>query len=470
MSTIKRNRCGGRIVFLLALLAALPAASPRAELYGQNAVTAPPSASEAFTLSMAVETGLRSNPLLRAAASGREIADSRMKAARAGRRPQIQAAENISNGNNPVFVFGSLLEQSQFGSSNFNLNSLNSPDPLTNFRSSVTLKQSIFDQGQTATRVASGQLELQQVEAQTDQVAQQVRFETLRAFYGLLLAQARKALSDEDVRFAGDVVRRSRDRVDAGTAVRSEFLNAEVQLAEARQEQIESKAGIAIAEAELSTAMGLPLNANMSIAGQFSEKSFDPVDQEQMIRLALEHRPDLIRAGLAVQSGELEAKGARNQYQPRVDVFANVGASHNTTFGGSSDYVAGVNVTLDLFSASRAANIDETRAAADLASSQRDNLSNQIRLDVVRACQQFGSARERLSVTEHAIAQAEETLRIMDDRYQEGLTTTTEVLRTETALTRARFSALKARHDYDVGFARILLATGRLTDIQLFIH
>src|SRR5262249_18499543 len=143
------------------------------------------------------ELALRTNPLTRATASGREIAAARVEEARASRLPQVQIGETFTGGNNPVYVFGSLLEQGRFTQQNFSLPSLNNPDPLANFRFGVTVRAPLFDQWQSATLVKRAQLAERQAGAETDQVEQQIRFETLRAFYGLLLVQAKKEVADE---------------------------------------------------------------------------------------------------------------------------------------------------------------------------------------------------------------------------------------------------------------------------------
>lgn len=426
-------------------------------------------AGEALTLPLAVELALRTNPLTRATVSGRELADARIAEARAGRLPQVQLSESFTNGNNPVFVFGSLLEQSRFTQQNFNLPLLNNPDPLTNFRFGVTVKAPLFDQWQSATRIKRAQLGRQQADEQTSLVEQQVRFETLRAFYGLLLAQAKKEVSDEAVKLAEADVKSSRDRVEAGTAVVSDLLAAEVQLAEALQQAIQTDGDIITAQAAFNTALGLSVNTPQRIQGDLIEKKFDLAEQEELIRLALEHRPDLKRAGLAANSSDVLVTGARNEYLPRVDMFANFGASRNNFVNGSSDYTVGASVTFNLFDAGRNARIAQARAAANLAASEQQHLANQIRLEVVRAQQQFVSARERLKVAERIISQASEALRITQDRYQAGLTTITEVLRAETTLTRARLIVLSARYDFYVGYASVMLSTGRLTDVQPFV-
>ncbi|MCG3159124.1 MAG: hypothetical protein JMDDDDMK_00100 [Acidobacteria bacterium] len=460
------------IAFALGMVAA-----PNQSLivYGQDATggstqaTRQASAPEALTLPLAVEIALRTNPLMRATAAGREIADAQAQEAKAGRFPLAQLSETWTNGNNPVFVFGSLLEQGRFTQQNFDLLSLNNPGPLNNFRFGVTIKAPLFDGRQTAMRVAVAKLNQKQADAQTDQMAQRIRFETLKAYYGVLLAQMKKEVADEAVKLAEADVRRSGDRVEIGTTVSSDLLSAEAQLAEFHQQQIQAAGEVVIARAALNIALGLPVDAPQNVSGRLVAKTFNVASQDELMRTALEHRPDYSRAALARDSRREQWNGARNEFLPRVDVFANAGVSRNNWASGSGDYLIGASVTFNLFDAGRSARIAETRAAAELAASEHEHLANQIRLEVVRAYQEYVSARERQAVAERVISHATEALRIVQDRYHEGLTTITEVLRAETALARARLNLLAARYEHYVGYANVLLASGRLTDVEPFV-
>jgi outer membrane protein TolC len=464
-----------RKAVLLAFVAAVVVTHGRSlVVYGQETAGGSARASqqantpEALTLPLAVEIALRTNPLMRATASGREIADAQAQEAKAGRFPLVQLSETWINGNNPVFVFGSLLEQGRFTQRNFNLPALNSPDPLNNFRFGVTIKAPLFDGRQTSTRIAVARLNQKQADTQTDQMAQRVRFETLKAYYGVLLAQMRKEVADEAVRLAEADVKRSADRVEIGATVSSDLLSAEAQLAEFHQQQIQAAGDVVIALAALNTAIGLPVDAPQKVSGRLVAKTFDVDGQEELMRTALDRRPDYARASLAGESRREQLKGARSEFLPRIDVFANAGASRNSWIDGGGDYLIGASVTFNMFDAGRKARIAQARAAAELAANEREHLANQIRLEVVRAYQEYVSARERLIVAERVISHAAEALRIVQDRYHEGLTTITEVLRAETALAHARLNLLAARYDNYVGYANVLLATGRLTDVEPF--
>ena len=423
---------------------------------------------EQLTLTQAVEIALRTNPSMKVTAAGRQLADAQLQEARTGRWPSLQAAETFTSSNNPVFVFGTLLEQGRFGPENFAIDSLNHPNAVHNFRSALTLRLPLFDQRQTETRTAQARIAQQEADQQTEMAAQQLRFAVIRAFYGLLLAQARLEVSDEAVKTAEADVKRARDIFESGLVVQSDLLAAEVQLSEFRQQQIQAKGDLVTAMAALNTAMGLPVDSPRQLLGQLVERTFPTQTVETLSEQALQDRPDYQRAVLAARASEVRSRGARGEWLPRVDAFVTAGASGRYVAGGSGDYAAGASVTFNVFDAGRKARIDQSRAAESIANAKQEQLANQIRFEVMRAYQQYVSARERMAVVAQITAQATETLRMVQDRYHAGLTTITELLRAQTALVRARSDVLAARYDQYVGYANVLLAAGRLKDVGAF--
>jgi outer membrane protein len=424
---------------------------------------------EPLTLSSAVEKALKNNPLIRITLSGREIADAQLREARAGWFPLLQFSETFTRGNNPVFVFGSLLEQARFGPQNFQISALNNPDPLSNFRTAINLRQALFDQLQTYTRITQARLGQQQADLQKAMVEQQVRFEVIRTYYGILVAHAKKEVAEGAIKMAESDVKRTRDRFENGLVVQSDLLAAEVQLGEFRQQQIDAEGDVAIAYAALNTVLGLPVDTSQKVAGELGDKRFETTPKEELIRLALLHRPDYARSEYNVQLNKEGVIGAKREYLPRLDLFGNYGMSGKDLSSGSSDYTIAASLTFNIFDASRSARISKARAAESMATAEQQHLANQICLEVVRAYQQHASARERLVVAGQVIDQATETHRIVQNRYREGLTTITEVLRAETALVRSRLNLVAARYDHYVSYAHVLLSAGRLTDVAPFL-
>jgi outer membrane protein TolC len=424
--------------------------------------------SQGLTLPLAVDIALRTNPLIRATASGGEMADAQLGEARASRLPLVQFSETFARSNNPVFVFGSLLEQGRFGPQNFDPRFLNNPDPLSNFRTSLAFRLPVLDQKQAGTRISQARIAQQQADKQRELAQQLLRLEVLRVYYGVLLALARKQLADEAVTMAEADSKRIRDMYDTGLVVKSDLLATEVQAAEFRQQQIQGEGDLVTAYAALNTAMGLPVDTPQRVTGELVKRTFAVETQQELLRLALHHRPDYARAGLSLEASEERTRGARGELLPRFELFGTFGVSGRGWSSGSSDYTLGASITINIFDAGRTARIEQARAAEAMAAAEQDSLASQIRLEVVRAYQQFVSARAREELATRSVEQASETLRIVQARYREGITTITEVLRAETTFVRAQMNALAARYDHYIGYAQVLLATGRLTDVKAF--
>ncbi|HEU4522352.1 MAG TPA: TolC family protein, partial [Thermoanaerobaculia bacterium] len=98
------------------------------------AVAASPAAAQSVTLREAVDEALARNPAIAAADARQRSARAGEAEARAARYPRLDLTEAATRGNNPVFVFGTLLEQGAFAPRHFDASFLNAPDALTNYR------------------------------------------------------------------------------------------------------------------------------------------------------------------------------------------------------------------------------------------------------------------------------------------------------------------------------------------------
>lgn len=419
-------------------------------------------------LETAVKMAFENDPRSRKADVGIRIADSRISEARSARKPVVRFGQSFTASNNPVFVFGSLLEQGRFTTENFALNSLNDPSTLANFRTAVDVRFPLLDQGKAKTDVTRAEIARKQADLAAEVVRQRLRFDVIRSFYGSVLALELIGVSDEAVRSATENRRKTRDMVDVGMVMESDSLAAEVELANTEQQRLEADANLVNTLSALNILIGNKPDLQSAISASLQERYFPVSEQDQLIAMALRERPDLLQAQLEIDSGREQARGVKNERKPRVDAVGNFGYSSPYLVNGSSDYAVGVSLTYTLFDAGRKHREDQATESVTLAELDKENLENQIRLEVIRSLQNHKTAGSKIKVSIKSIAQAEEALRIIQDRYKFGLTTFNEVLRGETALVRAKHNLLAARYDYIVSYASLLLATGRLTDVSAF--
>ncbi|MBS1795423.1 MAG: TolC family protein [Acidobacteria bacterium] len=419
-------------------------------------------------LTEATEKALENNPQTRLAETGVKLAEQRIAEVKTARKPFVQFSQTIARSNNPVFVFGSLLEQGRFGASNFAIDKLNHPSGLFNFRSLVSAQKTLYDGGQTRIRTTQAENAKKQADWDVETARQQMRFNVVQTFYGTLLAQEMLKVSDQAVKSAEANCKKTKDMVEVGMTTDADYLAADVELANVLQQKLEVESGLVTTRAALNIALGDRPDFVYDLKGDLTEKFFPVESTDELLRIALETRPEMKRAALAVENSRAQTKAVDNQRLPQVSAFGNFGYSAPYIANGSTDYTVGVSLSYTLFDAGRKSRLEQAATAETMAGLEKDTLADRIRLEVVRAAQSYKTSQARIQVSIKSIAQSEEALRIIQDRYKFGLTTFNEVLRAETAVVRAKHDLLSARYQYYISYAAVLLATGRLTDVRAF--
>ncbi len=421
-----------------------------------------------LTLDQAVRQALQSNPLIRATAAGKDAAAAGVGEAKSGRLPVLAFSETYTNSNNPVYVFGSLLEQGRFTEDNFALDSLNNPPSISNFRTAFNLRLPVFNRFQISAGIEEARLREEQVDTDISWTEQQIRFQVIQAFYGILVAVERRKVAEDAVKTAESEVASIRDRFDQGMVVQSDLLAMEVQLAEFRQQLVQAGGEEQTARAALNTVVARPVSSYIDISGSLEERDFDVSSQQELIKQALQQRPDYQKMELEVDRLGQSLRKSKGQWWPDLNVFAQLGHSSQNLRNGSGDFAVGARLTFKILDFARDDKIQQAVAASQGAKAQEELKANQISFEVVEAFQAFRSSSERLRVATASVDQAAEALRIIEDRHSVGLTTITEVLRAQNAVLRARLLRLGAQYDSYVGYAKLLLASGSLVSVTQF--
>ena len=216
----------------------------------------------------AVKTALEKHPALRAAEYQAEAAASGVEQARAGFFPRLDFSEGFSRSDNPVYAFGSLLNQGRFTSADFALDKLNHPDPITNWRTNLSGSLPLFLGGRTLLGYQQAQLGRDAAQQGRARAEQEVIFGVIRAYSGVLLSREAQATVEAAVRTGEANLGAAEARQEAGLVVASDALAAKVRLARLREEAIAAANQVRLSHAALNEAMGLPLDQPHRIVGE----------------------------------------------------------------------------------------------------------------------------------------------------------------------------------------------------------
>ena len=424
-----------------------------------------------LTLPQAVSMALEKNPLRKAALADTRISTAAVREARSPLMPKISFAESAVRGNDPVFVFGSRLRQQNFTLADFALNRLNTPTPISNFSSRFFGRWSLFDGLQSWYGVSRARYMQQAMDQQLDRTDQELVYQAVEMYYGVLLAQKQVQVAEDALKTAQAIEASSRVRVESGMAVDSDLLSAQVVGSKRKQELIQAQNALSLARAQLALALGMSADSLYEPQETLSDRSFPATPVAELESRAMEKRPDLKRVESERSAQAKSVSMAKGAFAPRLNVFGSWETDSPTPgWNGGNNWVAGAELQFDLFDGdSKRANLTMQKAMQEKATAMRDSFRDQIRLQVRKAYYDYDAARQQVAVARTAIAQADESLRINENRYEGGLTTVSDLLSVEEAAHRARTDYWQAVYRVQTSYAGVELATGTLSPSSLVV-
>jgi len=281
-----------------------------------------------------------------------------------------------------------------------------------------------------------------------EEVDEEIVYQVRSTYYGVLKAKEFVEVSNQAVEMAESLRQRAQDFFDVGLIAKNQLLQAEVNLAQAKQQQTTAKSGLAIGKAALNILIGRLNQEEIEVKGRLEAVPFSaPMDQ--CVQTALKQRPEVKSASLRADMAEHMIKITRAGLLPGV---AAVGAySHQEgQFGYPPEqlsFTLGATWTFWDWGKTyyNVKNADEVEAQARQAVRLTED---QIILQVKQAYLKMREAEQNITTARSGIASAEENLRVVKSKFDQNMATSFDVLTAQTMLTGARTSEISALADY----------------------
>jgi outer membrane protein TolC len=421
----------------------------------------PASAQSPLSLADAIARARANNPDAGSSAAAEREAAQRMTQARAAYWPKVDVAESWQRGNQPVFVFSSLLTQRQFTAADFVLDALNHPAALDNFRTAVTIEQSLFD-GVARANVTVAGLSHEMAGVARKVVDQDLAASVTAAYGRVLAAAGARRAADTAV----DTTRADRqlagNRRDAGLTTDADVLQIDVYLSRTRERQIAAATEERIARAQLNQLMGAPLGETFVFEPAAASAVIDATDPAALEAEAVKNRPQVTLANLQERLARASQAAARAAFYPQVSAQGAWEMNGSAWNSRASSWIVGAGARLNLFNGfAGKARLAEAAARAARSARERDKAETAARFDVHVALGRLDAARASEAVGRDALAQARESRRIIRDRYEAGLTDVVSLLRSAEVVAEAEAQQVAAQVAVLTANADLQRALGR---------
>ncbi|MBW2604563.1 MAG: TolC family protein [Deltaproteobacteria bacterium] len=418
---------------------------------------------EPLSMAEAIHIAAEQNPEIKAAQFQVDAVKSNSVKAQSGFYPQLYFAQSFNRTTNPMWAFGTKLNQGVITRADFDPVRLNDPDAINNFASAFALSWSIYEGGQTKLGWEQAKQNLSIASLTLERTRQNVIARTAKAYIRLVLSQKNIMVIHEALESATANLKMIRSRYNSGFVVKSDLLRAMVRIADLEQQQLMANSRFKIGEAMLNAAMGSgdtrPLSpvTSLTIGSEISGTIDNWTDT------ALNKRPEMENLHLAEDIAGKEIKKSRALHYPDVNLIGNYEINTEDFSDSADNYTIGAVLKINIFSGNRIT--QETKAAVSMLGriqQMKKSMKLNIQVQAREAFLKAKSARKRIQVVKIAVDQAEENLRIVKNRYNNGLLTIVGLLDAELARQQAHTDYFKALHDYKTARIELALASGTI--------
>jgi len=287
-------------------------------------------------------------------------------------------------------------------------------------------------------------------------------------YYHALLARETMRIAHEDAEYSGTLLSDTRNRFNAGVALKSEVLTFENRRDQAESQRVEAAKSWRIARVALAELLALP-SSDLSEATMLTlptnTTTFAP-SLETSLHYAMHYRPDLQAAEAQAQAADAQRQSADAAWWPRVEAVAQSGLARDQNVRFEADrnqnLMLGLQATWNFFgggrdTAARAAAEAGARAARQMKSALALKVASEVRQNLAA----LDASREQLTIQARMLERARQIRDLVRQEYVGGTAGITRMTEVQNEAVKADAGLVIARIDNLLNLENLDAVTGK---------
>jgi len=337
--------------------------------------------------------------------------------------------------------------------------------PFIGRESGFFLDQLIWDFGRTSNRVKSTKALLKSTEFDKETVEDDLILSTIISYYNVLSERHIALAMEKQVIESEKRLEQAEGFYKSGRVPQIEVTKAEVNLGNAKLEQIAAQNNFEIAKANLQTIMGIEDSSFNYELEDSTELSISPYQLEESIIQALGSRPELKSLESQKVAMTANLKASKKEFYP--EVFGRTAYRFEGKGAETPGFIAGVGVKFPIFEGfSRFAKVEDSKANLRLANAELRSTKANIISQIKQLHLDLHFAKENINVTKRTRESAEQSLLLARERYKLARASSVELAEAESLYATSNAKYMQAIYNYNINVARLKRATGEVDESQ----
>jgi outer membrane protein TolC len=408
-------------------------------------------AQEKLTLQQFIDGAVRNSPAVGIAGEAVAGAEFKIREARSQRLPQVNLGSSYTR--------ISLL--SEFDIPGMGHFKFGTPNNL-NFR--LGASEQVFTWGRVRNTVELGRVGMDLAENGVDLTKQMLAYQVVPIFYGVLFTDAAVKVVDQTLALLAKKLATLEERYRAGLASDFDISLIKVQMSGLEAQKLDFENNVRKIIMTYNRIAGRPLDSTFIPDG---ELKFEPVEADAHL-LAAEAAANRVEARqIRNQRRLIETQMALTRAANKPNVVASFNYEFRNGFLPSVDRIKGnwsaaLAVSYPVFDGNRtSAQVAQSQVALRTIEEQAADLETGFNLEIGQTLADLKTLEGKIEIEKTKIAHAERALKIADERYLNGLISTTDLVEAQDSLDSARLNYLQLITNHILGRFNLLKAAGR---------
>ncbi|MBE9462107.1 TolC family protein [Dyadobacter subterraneus] len=342
---------------------------------------------------------------------------------------------------------------------------LNSLLPEYGVSPSVIVKQSIYAGGKIKLGKQAADKGIEIYQEQKVLAESEVIFNVQKAYWQVASISEKIVLAKTFKSLLESLLKQLTNSFDAGMIYKNDILRVQVQLNEAELNLVKAKDGLVMSKLNLAQQMGMPGNTEITLADSIVG-TFNILAADSYLTAA-ENRSEIRLLKRALEAQRIQEKLLKADFKPTVGLlasgFASIGPNMNFENGNNllSSYLGLVSVSIPIWDwGQKASKVKEQSFKVRANQVQMEETREMISLEAQNAYLLLNQAAKRIDLSQVSVQQANENLRLNNDRFSSGTVTGQDVLEAQTLWQQANSNVIDAKVEYKISEAAYQKAIG----------
>jgi outer membrane protein len=292
---------------------------------------------------------------------------------------------------------------------------------------------------------------------------------TIEAFANLFKANTAVKLVKENLLQSQQRTKDLSNLEKNGLLARNDLLKAELQSSNTELSLLDAENNWQLANINMDLMLGLPTSTELVLDTAGVERKNDTRILDDYLQAALTNRKDIAATDYRKKAAESGVKASKGELYPSLALTGGyIAADIPHVFSVTNAVNIGVGVSYNIGSLwKNKSKVQQAEARVKQLVITESMMDDNIRLQVNRSYLNLLSSRKKIDVYAKAVEQAEENYRIVKNKFDNSLATTTDLLDADVAQLQSRLSYTLARADAFVAYNKLLQTAGILsTDLK----